>query len=124
MPTPPKDPKRADRRRHERISQDRRGLHEARIIVPREHDALLRACAKLLRNDREFPVALAAMLSPSSDVPVDANAEAVAMSPKKPRKRKETQPAAIGDLFAFAAGDETEKSVDVAAGRSREFHSQ
>ena len=110
MPTPKKDPKRADRRRRERISQDRRGLHEARIVVPREHDALLRACAKLLRSDREFPAALAAMLSPPSDVPVDVIEQGVAIPHKTLRQRKTKQPAAIGDLFDFAVDDEAEKT--------------
>ncbi|SDG31618.1 hypothetical protein SAMN04244550_03763 [Rhodobacter capsulatus] len=110
-----KNPVRAAHRARERASREARGLHEARVVVPREHDPILRGCARRLRTDPAFAAALAALLALDAAAPDAAEgAQTVAVvdkaislpRPKRGRKATDAKTdAAIGDLFGFGARD-------------------
>lgn len=114
-----KNPVRAAHRARERASREARGLHEARVVVPREHDPILRGCARKLRTDPAFAAALAALLELDAAAPDTAATALPVASAENPSdyvvpKRKQVckakgkgslAEAALGDLFGFGIGD-------------------
>lgn len=100
-----KDPKRAAQRKRERESQERRGLHEARLVVPKEHDHILRECARRLRLDADFAVQLEELFRLSTEGATKGCVEHVPADqptkrPSSGRKGKVAEPgAAMRDLF-------------------------
>ena len=51
MTRTPKDPKRAEHRKRERASRERRGLYEARLVIRRCDEALVKAMVRRLKAD-------------------------------------------------------------------------
>ena len=100
MTRTPKDPKRAEHRKRERASRERRGLYEARLVIRRCDEALVKAMVRRLKADPGVAQYLRQLLNepaPRQTRPAPLDVKRRTGTPK--RGRKHAPDAALRDLF-------------------------
>ena len=100
MTRTPKDPRRAEHRTRERASRERRGLYEARLVIRRCDEALVKAMVRRLKSDPGVAQDLRQLLTEPAPgqtrlEPLDLKRRTV--TPKVGRKH--APDAALRDLF-------------------------